>query len=287
MGAFYRKELKSYFNNMTGFVFLAFILLMTGIFFTAINLNQLYPKFEIVISNVSFIFLLAVPIITMRSVAEEKHLKTDQLLYSLPVPVIKIVIAKYLAMVSVFLVSVAVMLLYPIVLSFFGDVSFLSAYSALAGFAFLGCALISIGMFMSSLTESQLISSVISFGVLLIMYLMTSLASIVPTTAIASFACFTILIAAVAIILYFMTKDAAISLAVFAVAEFVMLMVYLFNKSLFEGAFASFLKYFSVFDRLENFIYGIFDLTAVVYYLSIICVFVFMTVQSVEKKRWS
>lgn len=287
MGAFYRKELKSYFNNMTGFVFLAFILLMTGIFFTAINLNQLYPKFEIVISNVSFIFLLVVPILTMRSVAEEKHLKTDQLLYSLPVPVTKVVIAKYLAMVSVFLISVAVMLLYPIVLSFFGDVSFLSAYSALAGFAFLGCALISIGMFMSSLTESQLISSVISFGVLLIMYLMTSLASIIPTTALASFACFTLLIAAIAAILYFMTKDAAVSLAGFAVAEFVMLMVYLFNKSLFEGAFASFLKYFSVFDRLENFIYGIFDLTAIVYYLSIIFIFVFMTVQSVEKKRWS
>ncbi|MBE6552242.1 MAG: ABC transporter [Ruminococcaceae bacterium] len=287
MGAFYRKELKSYFNNMTGFVFLAFILLMTGIFFTAINLNQLYPKFEIVISNVSFIFLLVVPILTMRSVAEEKHLKTDQLLYSLPVPVTKIVIAKYLAMVSVFLISVGVMLMYPVVLSFFGDVSFLSAYSALAGFAFLGCALISIGMFMSSLTESQLISSVISFGVLLIMYLMTSLASIVPNTAIASFACFTLLIAAIAAVLYFMTKDAAISIAGFAVAEFVMLMVYLFNKSLFEGAFASFLKYFSVFDRLENFIYGIFDLTAIVYYLSIIFIFVFMTVQSVEKKRWS
>jgi len=287
MGAFYRKELRSYFNNMTGFVFLAFITLMTGIFFTAINLKQLYPKFEIVISNVSFIFLLVVPILTMRSIAEEKHLRTDQLLYSLPVSVWRIVLSKYLAMVSVFMVSVILMLFYPVVLSFFGEVSFLSSYSAIAGFAFLGCALIAIGMFMSSLTESQLISSVISFGVLLVMYLMTSIASIVPTTAMASLACFSALILAVGVVLYFMTKDIIVSVAGFFIGEFITVMIYVFDSTKFEGAFAAFLKYFSVFDRLENFIYGIFDLTAVVYYLSIAAVFVFLTVQSVEKKRWS
>ena len=159
MGAFYKKEFRSYFTNMTGYIFLGFLLLMTGIFYTAINLKQTHPQFEYVISNISFVFLLIVPILTMRSIAEEKHLKTDQLLYSLPVPVSKIVISKYLAMVSVFFVSVAVMALYPLILLIFGNVNLLSSYSALAGFAFLGAALIAIGLFMSSLTESQLISA--------------------------------------------------------------------------------------------------------------------------------
>jgi ABC-type transport system involved in multi-copper enzyme maturation permease subunit len=120
MFAIYKKELKNYFINMTGYIFIGFMLAITGIFTTLVNLIGTYPSFENVLSNITIVFLLIIPILTMRSVAEERHSKTDQLLYSLPVSVTQIVLAKYLAMFTVFLIPVAIIGLYPLILSIFG-----------------------------------------------------------------------------------------------------------------------------------------------------------------------
>lgn len=87
MLAIYKKELKNYFINMTGYIFIGFMLVVIGVFTTIINLMSGYPSFENALSNVTIIFLLIVPILTMRSISEERHAKTDQLLYSLPVSV--------------------------------------------------------------------------------------------------------------------------------------------------------------------------------------------------------
>ena len=144
MFAIYKKELKNYFINMTGYIFISFMLIITGIFTTIINLMSTYPSFETVLSNITIVFLLIVPILTMRSVAEERHSKTDQLLYSLPVSVTQIVIAKFLAMVTVFLIPIAVMCCYPLILSIFGVVHFGTAYASLFGFMLLGATLIAV-----------------------------------------------------------------------------------------------------------------------------------------------
>ena len=85
MRAIYRRELKSYFHSMIGYVFIAFLVAFTGVYFMAYNLNYGYPYFSYVLSATIFIYLIAIPILTMRSFAEERKNKTDQMLLTLHV----------------------------------------------------------------------------------------------------------------------------------------------------------------------------------------------------------
>ncbi len=287
MFAIYKKELKNYFINMTGYIFIGFILAITGIFTTLINLISTYPSFENVLSNITIVFLLIVPILTMRSVAEERHSKTDQLLYSLPVSVTQIVLAKYLAMFTVFLIPVSIIGLYPLILSIFGTVYLGTAYGALLGFTLLGAALIAIGMFMSSLTESQVIAAVTHLGVIFAMYLMSAIASLIPAGAMASLIAFAVVVLIFAAIVYSLTKNSTVAGITAAAGAFILAGIYFINSSIFDGLFANVLNWLSVFDRFSAFTTGLFDLTSVVYYVSLIVLFVFATVQSVEKRRWS
>ena len=287
MLAIYKKELKNYFINMTGYIFIGFMLVVIGVFTTIINLMSGYPSFENALSNVTIIFLLIVPILTMRSISEERHAKTDQLLYSLPVSVSQIVLAKFLAMFTVFLIPTAVISLYPLILSIFGTVYYGAAYGAILGFALLGGALIAIGMFMSSLTESQVIAAVAAFGVLLAMYLMNALATLIPSGAMASLISFAVVVLIFAFIVYTLTKNWTVAGITAAVGGFILAAIYLIDSSLFAGLFPNILTWLSAFERFSNFINGMFDLTSVVYYLSLAALFVFATIQSVEKRRWS
>lgn len=287
MFAIYKKELKNYFINMTGYIFIGFMLAITGIFTTLINLISTYPSFENVLSNITIVFLLIVPILTMRSVAEERHSKTDQLLYSLPVSVTQIVLAKYLAMFTVFLIPIGIISLYPLILSIFGTVYLGTAYGALLGFTLLGGALIAVGMFMSSLTESQVIAAVTSFGVIFAMYLMSAIASLIPAGAMASLVAFAIVVLIFAGIVYSLTKNSTVAGITAAAGAFLLAGIYFINSSIYDGLFANVLNWLSVFDRFSTFTTGLFDLTSVVYYVSLIVLFVFGTVQSVEKRRWS
>ena len=287
MGSVYKKELRSYFCNMQGAVFTGFLLLISGIMTVLYNFKGLYPNFEYTLSDTGFIFLLIVPILTMRVIAEEKHGRTDKLLYALPISVTDIILGKYFALVTVFLVPVAVMGLYPIVLSFYGNVSLLSAYSALVGFVLLGCALLAIGMVLSSLTESQVIAAVLSFGVLLLLYLMGSLSSLIPSTAGASLIAFSVCCLLLGLLVWYMTKDPWVGVTAAVLSEAVLLFFYFRAKDSFAGLFSSVLEKLSVVDRFTTFVGGLFDLTAVVYYLSIVVFCLFLCVQSLEKKRWN
>ena len=287
MGSVYKKELRSYFCNMQGAVFTGFLLLISGIMTVLYNFKGLYPNFEYTLSDTGFIFLLIVPILTMRVIAEEKHGRTDKLLYALPISVTDIILGKYFALVTVFLVPVAVMGLYPIVLSFYGNVSLLSAYSALVGFVLLGCALLAIGMVLSSLTESQVIAAVLSFGVLLLLYLVGSLSSLIPSTAGASLIAFSVCCLLLGLLVWYMTKDPWVGVTAAVLSEAVLLFFYFRAKDSFAGLFSSVLEKLSVFDRFTTFVGGLFDLTAVVYYLSIVVFCLFLCVQSLEKKRWN
>jgi ABC-2 type transport system permease protein len=272
---------------MTGYIFIAFILLVTAYFSIQTNFAGKYPSFEVILSSVNIIMLLVVPILTMRCLAEERNSKTDQLLYSLPVSVPKIILAKYLAMCTVFLIAVGVMALYPLILSIYGTVYFLNAYSAIFGFYLLGCSLIAIGMFMSSLTESQIISAVLSFGILFFMFLMTSITSMLPSTSLESYVGFAVLILALALLIYYMMKNYWVAFTAAALGEVILAFFYFTNRSAFEGSLASFMGSLALFDRIDTFIYGIFDLASVIYYISVIAVFIFLSIQSVEKRRWS
>lgn len=287
MHSVYKKELRSYLCNMQGAIFAAFLLLITGIMTSLYNLKGLYPTFEISLAETGFIFLLIVPILTMKILAEERHQRTDQLLYSLPLKVSSVVLGKYFALLTVFLIPVAVMCFYPIILSMYGEVSLISAYSAIAGFVLLGAALLAIGMFISSLTESQVIAAVITFGAMLAIYLMNAISSLIPSTASGSLIAFSVCCVLVGLIVWFMLKDLWIGATVAIALEAVTLFFYFRFEEAFAGLFAKVLEKLSVFDRFYLFVDGVFDIGGVIYYLSVIVFCLFLCVQSVEKKRWS
>lgn len=287
MRAIYKKELKSYLTSMVGYVFMFFILLMTGIYFTAYNLQAAYPIFGITLSSITFIFLIAVPILTMRVLAEERKQKTDQMLLTSPVSVKDIIIGKYLALVTIYMIPMAVICCYPLVMKSFGTVSLPMAYTSVLGFVLLGCGNIAVGMFLSSVTESQVIAAVMSFIILFICYMTDGIASFFSDTAMSSMIAFVILVLILTAIIYMMIKNVFISVVVGLIGEIIVVASYLVRSSMFEGAFQNFLNIFNINSHLSNFVDGILDLTGVVYFLSVIGIFLFLSMQSILKRRWS
>ena len=148
MLAVYKKELRSYLTSMIGYVFIAFILLLLGIYFTAYNLQYASPDFGSTLNAVTFLFLIITPVLTMRILSEEKKNKTDQLLLTAPVPVWKIVFGKYLSMISIYLIPVVIAGCYPFIMGRYGTVSYTTTYTAVFGFYLLGCAQIAVGLFL-------------------------------------------------------------------------------------------------------------------------------------------
>ena len=287
MRAVFRHELSSYFTGLSGYVFGAFLLLFAVIYTMAYNIKNALSNFEYVLSGMSFIFLIIVPILTMRVLAEEKRQKTDQLLYSLPLTMTQVVMGKYAAMLVMLLVPLAIISIYPLILSVYGNVNLAAAYGALTGFFFLGAALLAVGTFVSSLTESQAVAAGLCFVVLLVNYFLSSLASFLSTTAFASFAAFAVCIALLALIFWRMTKSGFGASVIFIALESVLFALYTFRKDSFGGLFPTLLQRLSLFARFEQFVNGVFDITAIVFYISVIGVFLFISVQSMEKRRWS
>lgn len=287
MSAVFRHELSSCFTNVSGYVFGAFLLLFAGIYTMVYNLNYAVTNFEYVLSGMSFVFLVTVPILTMRVLAEERRQKTDQLLYSLPLSMTKVILGKYAALLVVFLIPVVIISLYPIILTAFGNVYLPAAFSAIAGFFFLGAALIAIGMFISSVTESQAVAAGICFLVMLLNYFLADLAGFVSTSAFASFAACTVVIILLALIFYLMTKNSTMALLIGIVLEAALAVVYVFGSANFEGVFPAVMENLSLFERFYGFIDGVFDLTGIIYFITVIGVFLFLSVQSMEKRRWS
>lgn len=287
MIAIYKKELRSYFTSMMGYVFVAFVLVVVGIYFAAYNLNA-YPLIGYTLYNVTFLFLILVPILTMRSMAEEQRNKTDQLLYTSPVSLFSIVMGKYLALISVFGVPVLVICFYPQILRQYGTVNMPMSYLALFGFFLLGCAYIAIGLFVSSITESQIIAAVISFVVLMASYQMEGIASFFSDTALTSLLAFSLLFLFICVGYGVAARNIVMPVVLFVAAEAVTGGFYLRNPVRFEGAFAAMLKKLNLAGVSYNMIQsGILDFTNIVFYLSIIGFFLFLTVQSIKKKRWN
>ena len=287
MKAVYRHELASCFTNMTIYVFSAFLLLFTGIYVLICNLNGMSPNFEYVLEGISFVFMITVPILTMRSLAEERRQRTDQLLYSLPLSMTKVVLGKYTALLTAFAMPIVVMAVYPLILCSFGNVWLPAAYGNLIAFYFLGAALIAIGIFVSSVTENQAIAAGLCFVVMLVNYFMTPLAGYIPNSAVASLLAFTALVVVAAVVVWLMTKSGIAALLAGFVLQAALLIWYILDTTGFEGLFASIISKLSLYDRFYNFVDGIFDLRTITYYITVIAIFIFLSIQSMEKRRWS
>ena len=287
MTAVYKRELKSYLTSMVGYLFIFFVLIVTGIYFSAYQLAAAYPKFEYTLSALTFIFLIGVPILSMRVLAEERKQKTDQLLLTAPVSVGNIVMGKYLALVTVYAIPVLIMCAYPLIMSKFGAVSFASSYTAILGFFLLGCANLAIGVFMSALTESQVVAAVLTFVLLFAFYMMGGISSFFSQTSVSTCIAFGLLIVAAAIMIYIMIKNVFISVITGIVGEAVLAVIYFVKPSVFEGGIQKILEVFDLSGHFSNFTNSMLDVTGIVYFLSVIAVCLFLTVQSIQKRRWN
>ncbi len=282
-----KKELRSYFTSMMGYIFVFFILLVTGIYFTAYNINSAYPKLDYTLNAVLFVFLVAVPVLTMKILADERRLKTDQLLLTAPLKVEDIVLGKYLALITIYAIPILIICLYPLIMSQFGTVSMFEAYTVILGFFLLGCVDIAIGVYISSVTESQVIAAVITFGVLFVSFVMEGIAQFFSTAAVTSLVCYMVLVVILALIIEMMFRSKTIAVAVGAAGEIILLILYAVNSTLFESGIQKFLSIFNLAGHFNNFANGILDLSGVLYFVSVIGVCMLLTVQSILKRRWN
>lgn len=287
MKAVYKRELASYFKSMIGYVFMFFIFLIVGIYFNAYNLSYAYPSMNVTFNSITFVFLIAIPVLTMRVLSEERRQKTDQLLLTAPVSITKIVCGKFFALLTVYLIPMLVICLYPLIMRQFGSISYIQNYTAILGFFLLGATNIAIGLFISSLTENQIVAAVLTFVVMFICYIMSGIESLVSSSKSASFIAFVVMVLIFSIFLWFMLKNATVAVFTGIVLEAVLIILYAVKSSLFEGLLTSILEVFNIDSHFQSFINGTFDLTAILYFVSVMFVFVFLTVQSLKKRRWS
>ncbi|MBS4827508.1 MAG: Gldg family protein [Firmicutes bacterium] len=235
MIAIYKRELKNFFTTVTGWLFIAAHVCMAGLYFFAINLLSGYANVAETVSSILFLLLLTTPILSMRILAEERKQKTDQLTLTSPVSVAGIVMGKYFALATVFTVPIAVMCTFPLILSHYGTVPMGESYTAILVYYLFGLTCLAVGLLVSSITESQVIAAVLSFAVLFVGYMMSSITAMISSAG---------------------------------------------------NAVTKVLSAFDFTARLNAMLGGTLDLKAVLYFLTVIAVCLFLTVQSIQKRRY-
>ena len=287
MIAVFRHELRSLFHSLAAYVCGAFLLIFIGLGAMLYNIQQSVSNFELVLGFSSIVLAIVIPILTMRVLSEERKQKTDQLLYSLPLTTTEVIAGKYLALLTAFALPVAVILIYPLIFAHFGEVYLPTAYGSLVAFFLVGAALIALGVFISSLTENQGLAAGLGIALVLLNYYSVELAEHVSSTAFGSAVALIVLALLLGIVVRHLTGNENLSLGISCGLSLLVAVVYFIKSSLFEGLLPKLMTQLSLFDRLYVFINGVFDLTGVVYFLSFIVFFLFLSVQSMEKRRYN
>ena len=287
MGAIFRHELRNYFHSLTAYVFGAFLLAVVGLGSVLYNLQAAVSNFEFVLSFASIIFVVIVPILTMRTLAEERRQRTDQLLYSLPITTTQVVLGKYLALLVVYLIPLAVISLYPLLFSRFGEVYLPTSYGSLFAFFMMGAALLAVGMFLSSLTDNQGFAAGIGIAAILLNYYSVSLAEYTSSTAMGSLIALYVIALLLGVVIRGLTRNENLAYGVTFALIAALSVAYFVNSTAFEGLLPDIMTKLSLFRQFSSFVNGAFDLTAIVYYVSVMGFFLFLTVQSLEKRRYN
>ncbi len=287
MIAVFKHELKIYFHSLTAYVFGAFLLAFVGIGAMMYNIQAAVSNFEFVLNFCSLVFAVIVPVLTMRVIAEERKQKTDQLLYALPITTTHVILGKYLSLLTVYLIPLAMIALYPLLFSQFGDVYLLTSYGSLFAFFLLGAALLAVGVFISSLTENQGMAAGIGIAAILVNYYSVSLSEMVSSTATGSLIALIVLVIILGFVVRHLTRNDNLaywpSLAVTAM----LMIAHFVDSTMFEGLLPKIMSSLSLFSRFNTFVNGVFDLTAIAYFGSVIVFFLFLSVQSLEKRRYN
>lgn len=287
MLAIYKKELRSYFTSIIGYVFLALFLLVIGIFFTYINLFMQSASFEVVFNNIAWVAMLMIPLLTMRIMAEESKQKTDQLLYTSPIKAGSIVIGKFLSVSTMYGIVMLISCCYPVIMTLYGEVQLEMAYTAILGFFLMGAAYIALGIFFSSITESQVVAAVISYIVFLVTFFIRDLTTFLPKDSKSSWLMLCVIVLLISLVLYIMMHNLTITIGFGAIGISALTIMYIVKPTIYDGAMSKVFGWLSMSQRYDNFLMGIFDVSNIVYYISFVFLFLFLTTQTVKKKRWS
>lgn len=286
MKAVFKHEVSLYYHGLMAYVFAAFLLEFIGIGAMLYNINSAMANFEYALGTFSIAFVGLVPVLTMRVMAEEKKQKTDQLLSLLPITSTDIVLGKYFAMALVFVLPMLVACVYPFIFSFYGDVYLPTSYGALFAFICLGLALIAIGMFISSLTESQGMAAGIGVVVMLFLYYSATLANYI-SSQVFNVVALVVLAALLGLLVRKLTNSDVAGLGVFLAGAAALAVTWFVKPEALTGLLPDMMQKLSPFERLYTFVNGVFDVTGIVYYASIAVFFLFLCVQVWEKKRYN
>ncbi|WP_373209400.1 ABC transporter permease [Allofournierella massiliensis] len=287
MSAIFKREFKSYYSGMMGWLLTGVMLLFGGLYFTAANLQGGYTNFSIALYSFVIVLLIFIPLLCMRSFAEEKRSKTDQLLLTSPVSITGIVLGKYLALMAMFAVPVAIFSLYPLIMLMLGGVDLVASYAGILGYFFMGAACIAVCMYLSTLTENQIIAALSGFGVLLVSYLLPSIQTLFTTGSGLAMAAFVVILLAVSLIVGLRSRSLTLGAGVFVVGFVLLTILFNTRSAVLTSAFTSVLGALALFEPFLEFVNGLFSVTALVYYLGVIVLFLFLTGQALEKRRWN
>ena len=287
MIAVLKHELSGYFHSLTAYIFSAFLLVFVGTGALIYNIQSAVANFEYVLGYVCLGFVVIIPILTMRVIAEERKQKTDQLLYSLPIQTSQIVMGKYFALLVVYLVPLCIVALYPLIFAQFGEVYLPTAYGSLFAFFVMGAAMIAVGIFISSLTENQGFAAGITIPIVLLNYYSVTLAEYVSTTASGSVVAILVIAVLLGLIVCHLTKNRNFAYGISILIILAVVITYFVDSSKFEGLLPDIMTKLYLFERFYIFVNGVFDMTAIIYYITVIIFFLFLSVQSLEKRRYN
>ena len=287
MTAIFKREFRSYFTGMVGYAVAAVSLFFLGLYFTNRNLLYQSSDFAGVLYTTTLILLFLLPAVSMRSFAEERRARTDQLLLTSPVSIPAIVAGKFLAQLAVFCVPLTAAAVMPLILTAFGKVSLISAYAALLGYILLGGACLAVGTFISCLTENQIVAYLASFVVLLNAYLMNGIKTMFTSGNILAFVVFALVLLAASAAVGVVCKNILAGGAVLVVGAAALFALFILRPAWLLSAFDAVLTVLALFAPYAEIIGGSFSLPVILYYLSVIGVFLFFTGQTLERRRWN
>jgi ABC-2 type transport system permease protein len=281
------KELRTYFLTPLGYIFMGFFLLITGFFFALGNLFPMNSNYNSLLSTITFIFMIVVPILTMRLISEESRQKTDQLLLTSPLKISEMVLGKYLAAVIVFLATLLITAVYPVIMNFHGFISNSEIIGGYIGFFLLGSAFIAIGLFVSALTDNQVSAAVITFAALLFLWVIEALPQILPNDTRSGVIFAVLLLAGLILLVKNATKNLFVTVATTLAGSLIIGILFAVNSSWYDGIILKFFDWFSLLKRYDSFTSGLLSVGSIIYYISFICAFIFLTIQMIEKRRWN
>jgi len=287
MLAVFKKELKTYFFTLSGWVFLAVFLLISGALFA---IQMVFPgnsEYSGFLAGLLFIYLFVIPLLTMRIFTDEVRFRTDQLLLTGPLSLWGIVLGKYLAALSVYLITVIITILYPVLLSFHGKLDWPVIAGTYVGLILLGGAFIAIGIFISQISEGVVSAAVLTFCAIIVTFIIDFLRPNMPVSELSGLIWIAMLLGIFLFWLYTSGKNTVITLAAALLFTLILLTVWFVSRSVFFGLIGKSLSWLSLTRRFVSFPMGVLKLNAILYYLSFSGFFVFLTVQSLEKRRWS